>query len=168
VIPLGDDYVELLSVVDHAVGASTRLGRTLIDLSAAGDRWFSVCLADQAIDATAARLGLDVVPGSRTRPDGVVVSWRGAGIEASARPNWLPFFIRWDVPPELHPGRAQVEHTAPVTGIARVDVIGDPATMDRWLDGADVPIRVRPGEPAEVDAVALSTAEGGEIHLDGR
>jgi hypothetical protein len=165
-VPLGDEYVELLSVVDHSVASSTHLGRTLIDLSSSGDRWFSACLADEDIDRTAARLGLEVVPGSRTRPDGVVVSWRGAGIEAPARPNWLPFFIDWDVPPEWHPGRAQVAHRAAATGIARVDVVGDPETMRRWLGDADVPIEVRRGEPAEVWAVAISIEDGDEIVIE--
>ena len=36
----------------------------------ARDRWFAICLADTDIDATAARLGLAVEPGARTRPDG--------------------------------------------------------------------------------------------------
>jgi hypothetical protein len=166
IIPLGDTYVELLSVVDHAVGSSTHLGRTLIGLSSSGDRWFSACLADDDIDRTAARLGLDVVPGSRTRPDGTVVSWRGAGIEAPARPNWLPFFIEWNVPPELHPGRSPAEHRAAVTGIDRVDVTGDPEAMQRWLGEAHVPIDVRPGEPAGVRAVAISTEDGDEILLE--
>jgi phytoene dehydrogenase-like protein len=94
------------------------------------------------------------------------VSWRGAGIEAPARPNWLPFFIAWNVPPELHPGRAPAEHRAAVTGIARVDVTGDPGTMQRWLGDADVPIEVRPGEPEGVRAVAISTEEGDEILLE--
>jgi hypothetical protein len=165
IIPLGDTYVELLSVVDHAVGSSTYLGRTLIDLSASGDRWFSACLADDDIDNTAARLGLDVVAGSRTRPDAAVISWRGAGIEAPTRPNWLPFFISWNVPSELHPGRAHAEHRAAVTGIARVDMTGDPETMRRWLGDALVPIEVRPGDPAEVRAVAISTEDGDEILL---
>jgi Glyoxalase-like domain len=133
-----------------------------------GDRWFSACLADDDIERTAARLGLDVVPGSRTRPDGAVVSWRGAGIEAPTRPNWLPFFIEWNISPELHPGRAQARHGSAVTGIARVDVAGDPGTMRRWLGDANVPIEVRPGEPAEVRAVAISTDDGDEILIGQR
>ena len=53
IAPLGSDYVELLSVVDGDVASNTALGRTLMELSADGDRWFSVCLADDDIDATA-------------------------------------------------------------------------------------------------------------------
>jgi hypothetical protein len=160
IVPLGNSYVELLSVVDHAAGASTHLGRTLIDLSAAGDRWFSACLADDDLEATAARLGLEVVPGSRTRPDGTVVSWRSAGIEAPSRPRWLPFFITWDVPPDLHPGRTHVEQAVAVDGIERVELTGDPARMRAWVGEADVPLEVRPGEPASLDTVVVRSAEG--------
>lgn len=101
IAPLGGSYVELLSVVDREVGPTTVLGRTLLDLSVDGDRWFSVFVADDDIDATAARLGLAVEPGSRTRPDGIEVRWRGAGIEDRGDELWLPFFITWDVPPTV-------------------------------------------------------------------
>ncbi|MBI3648995.1 MAG: VOC family protein [Actinobacteria bacterium] len=165
IVPLGEDYVELLAVVDPSVGASTVLGRTLLDLSAGGDRWFSACLATDDIGSTAERLGLDVVPGSRTRPDGSVIAWRGAGIEAPSREPWLPFFISWDVPSELHPGRAVVEHRVPVTGIARVEVAGDDARMRGWLGGADVPIRVVDAAPKGVREVAIATAGGNELMI---
>jgi len=165
IAPLGDAYVELLGVVDHEVGASTWLGRALLDRSAGGARWFAVCLADDGIEATAARLGLDVAPGSRTRPDGTVLSWRGAGIESPAREGWLPFFIDWDGPPELHPGRASVEHPAAPTGIARVELTGDPEALRRWV-GGDLPeLAARPGERRGVDAVVLSTSGGGELRI---
>ena len=71
IIPLGDgQYLELLAVVDPAVAATTHLGRSLQTLTADGDAWFAMCLATDAIDAVAARVGLNVVPGSRTLPDG--------------------------------------------------------------------------------------------------
>jgi len=166
IAPLGGDYVELLGVVDEAVGAETVLGRTLMDLSADGDRWFSACLADEDIDATAARLGLTVQPGARTRPDGSEVRWRGAGIEERGHDLWLPFFIAWDVPPGLHPGAAPAEHRFPVRGIAWVEVEGDDDRLRAWLGGADAPIRVvDDGGPRRVRAAALSVRDGPEMVL---
>ena len=165
IAPLGGSYLELLGVVDDEVGASTRLGRALLDRSAGGDRWYAVCLADDGIEATAARLGLDLEPGSRTRPDGTVVSWRGAGIESPARAGWLPFFINWDGPPEVHPGRTPLEHPSSPTGIARVELTGDPDQLGRWV-GEDVPALVaRSGQRPGVDAVVLSTADGDELRI---
>lgn len=166
IAPLGRDYLELLGVVDRSVGETTVLGRTLLELSADGDRWFSACLADDDLEATAARLGVSVQPGSRTRPDGSVVRWRGAGIEERGDDLWLPFFIAWDVPPELHPGAAPAEHREDVRGLSWIEVAGDDARLTAWLGGADVPIRVVAGEPG-VRAVAVELADGGELVLRG-
>jgi hypothetical protein len=162
IAPLGHEYVELLGVVDEEIGSETVLGRTLLELSSDGDRWFSVCLADDDVEATAARLGLTVQPGSRTRPDGSEVRWRGAGIEERGEDLWLPFFISWDVPAELHPGAAPSEHRVPVEGIAWAEVGGDEARLRDWLGGADAPIRVVDGED-RVQAVALRLDGGDEI-----
>ena len=162
IAPLGHEYVELLGVVDEEIGSETVLGRTLLELSSDGDRWFSVCLADDDVEATAARLGLTVQPGSRTRPDGSEVRWRGAGIEERGHDLWLPFFISWDVPPALHPGAAPSEHRIPAQGIAWAEVGGDEARLRDWLGGADAPIRVVDGED-RVQAVALHLDGGDEI-----
>jgi catechol 2,3-dioxygenase-like lactoylglutathione lyase family enzyme len=169
IVPLGDDYVELLSVVDPEVGATTMLGRTLLSLTEDGrDRWFSVCLAVPAIDDTAARLGLAVEPGSRTRPDGTQARWRGAGIEDPSRPAWLPFFIAWDLPPEEHPGRTLAAHRVAPTGIVRVDVEGEASRLEDWLGGADVPISCLPADgPPRVRSVTVGLAGGGEIMIAG-
>jgi hypothetical protein len=162
IAPFGRDYLELLAVVDPDAGAPTVLGRTLVELSVDGDRWFSVCLADDDIEATAQRLGLAVEAGGRTRPDGVEVRWRGAGIEERAGELWLPFFIEWDVPPALHPGAAYAEHRVPIEGIAWAEVGGDGCRLEEWLDGADAPIRVVDAEPG-VRAVGMRLADGGEV-----
>jgi hypothetical protein len=166
IAPLGRDYIELLGVIDEEVGSGTVLGRTLMELSEDGDRWFSVCLADDDIDATAARLGLEVRPGARTRQDGTQVRWRGAGIEERGEDLWLPFFISWDVPAAHHPGAVPAEHRVPVEGIAWAEVGGDEARLRDWLDGADVPIRVVDGDP-RVHAVGISLRDGDEIVLRG-
>ncbi len=164
IAPLGNDYVELLGVVDEGVGSTSVLGRTLMELSADGDRWFSVCLADDDVDATAARLGLTVRPGARRRPDGSEVRWRGAGIEERGEELSLPFFISWDVPAALHPGAAPADHRVPAEGIAWAEVGGDEARLRDWLGGADVPIRVVAGDP-RVYAVGIGLGDGSEILL---
>lgn len=158
IAPLGEDYLELLAVVDP--DADSALARTLRDLTADGDRWFSICVADDEIEATAARLGLAVEPGGRTRLDGAEVRWLGAGIEDPARAPWLPFFIAWDVPPELHPARMEAPpHPSGALGIAGVEVGGDAETLRAWLGGGDLPIEVVGDEPG-VRAVRLATSGG--------
>jgi hypothetical protein len=162
VVPLGRDYLELIAVVDREVAADTVLGRTLLDLTERGDGWFSLCLADDDLEATAARLGLAVEPGSRTTPEGRELRWRGAGIDAEGREPWLPFFIAWDVPADLHPGRGGADGRRDVEGIASAIVGGDADRLRRWLGGAAVPIGVVDG-PFGVRSVSLRLAGGGEL-----
>jgi len=165
IVPLGPDYLELISVVEPGVAAGSVLGRRLLDLTADGDRWFSLCLGDDDLEGTAARLGLEVEPGSRTTPDGNEVRWRGAGIDAPQREPWLPFFISWDVPPERHPGRAPAHHRVEVLGISSAEISGDPDRMRVWLGGQDLPIRVVTGPPA-LRSVSLRLAGGGELAVE--
>jgi Glyoxalase-like domain len=162
IVPLGDAYLELIGVVEPAVAAGTVLGRTLLGLTEDGDGWFSLCLADDDIEATAARLDLEVEPGSRITPDGRELRWRGAGIDAQEREPWLPFFIEWDVPEERHPGRAAAGGREDLAGIASVRIAGDPARLRRWLGDAEVPIEVVDG-PHGLRSVSLRLAGGGEL-----
>jgi hypothetical protein len=167
IVPLGDTYIELMAVVDVDVARSTELGRTVLDLSADGnDRWFALALADTDIDATARRLSLDVEEGSRVRTDGSVVRWRAAGIEDEARAGWLPFFISWRIPAELHPGRTPVEHRVEPGGVASVEIAGDPVRLRAWLDegGDELPIDVVDGEPG-LRALKVALAGGSDLTL---
>jgi hypothetical protein len=167
IVPLGDSYIELIAVVDHDVGSSTSLGRALLASSDGGrDRWFAICLSDTELEVTARRLGLQVEAGARTRPDGVELRWRGAGIDDGARDSWLPFFIAWDVPAELHPGRTAIRHEVDVTGIASVEIAGDPARLREWLgpDDDGLPFHVTDGGPL-IRAVDLSLGDGTTLRL---
>ena len=162
VVPLGDDYIELIGVVDPDQAAGTVFGRRLLDLTTDGDRWYAICLSSDDVDGIARRLGLTIEPGARTRPDGAELRWRGAGLESPERDPWLPFFITWDTPPELHPGRAPADHPSGADGIAWLELGGDPARLSDWLGGVDLPIRVADGEPG-LQAVGLRTSGGGEL-----
>jgi hypothetical protein len=160
IVPLGTDYVELMAVLDREVAAATDLGRKVLEITDAGSGWFALCVADDDLDATAARLGLSVEAGSRTRPDGEVVYWRGAGIEDARRTPDLPFFIAWDGPPALHPGATRIDHASGASGISRVEVVGDADRFGLWTDHAELPVQLRTGEPRGLRAVALRTPLG--------
>jgi hypothetical protein len=152
-------YVELLAPVDPAVAATTGLGRAITSRSAAGDAWFAVCLADDALEETATRLDLPVRSGSRTLPDGRVVAWRSAGIDDPRRGSDLPFFIAWEGPDDLHPGATAAAHPSGANAIAWVEMAGDPERFAAWTDGAALPIRFGEGG-GDIRAVGLATLDG--------
>jgi hypothetical protein len=158
IAPLGGAYLELIAVVDDTVATTTVLGRALLDRLEGGDAWFALCLADDDIEGTAARLGLAVDPGSRERPDGVVLAWRGAGIDDARRTPDLPFFIAWDVPPALHPAAAPLDQPGGADAIAWVEIAGDPTTFAAWTGEAELPIRSVTGDRPGIVRVGLHTS----------
>lgn len=164
IVPLGEDYVELLAVVDRAEAESGALGRSVLERAAGGGAWLLVAVATDELDREASRLGLTVSPGRRERTDGAEIRWRSAGFEDPRREPWMPFFIQWEVPAELHPGRTRAGHGIRVGGIARVDVGGDESRLRDWLGGQELPIRVVDGPP-RIRAVALWTPDG-ELVID--
>jgi hypothetical protein len=106
------------------------------------------------LDASAARLDLDIADGSRTTPAGERIEWRSAGIEEAARRPWLPFFIEWGDPASF-PGKT----ASPDAAIVRVELEGDADELSDWLGVDSLPIEVRPGA-AGVTALVLEGANG--------
>ena len=164
IVPLGEDYLELIAVIDPDEAAGDPFGRAVLAETEGGDHLFSTSVATDDIEGVAARLGLEVRPGERARPDGTVLRWRSAGAEDPRRERWLPFFITWDVPAEMHPGRARSGHGVRATGITWVEVSGDADRLFEWLGGDELPIRVVDGPPGLL-GVGLATADGGELIL---
>lgn len=139
VVPLGPDYLELIGVVDAAAAAGSDLGRSVRD---AGEGLLGWAVATDDLDAVAGRLGLEIERGARSRPDGVRLAWRLAGMrEALESGGFLPFFIQWEGPGELHPGG----DSSAQPGIAYVELTGDVARLREWLGGAELPVLVREG-----------------------
>jgi len=147
IVPLGDQYLELVAAVDEATALRNPFGRGILERASEGGGWFTIAVATDGVDAVALRLHLDVVDGSRARPDGEVVRWRTAGLEDPRRDPWMPFFLTWDIPVELHPGRSRATHGVRAEGIAWVEVGGDAERLREWLGGEELPIRVIEGEP---------------------
>ena len=159
IVPLGDQYLELVAAVDEPVAAETAFGRGVLERAARGGGWFTIAAVAEDLDAVASRLGLEVGSGSRTRPDGQTVRWRMVGLDDPRREAWMPFFLIWDISDELHPGRAGVGHGVRATGLAWVEVGGDAERLPTWLGGDELPIRVTDDEPG-IHRVAISTLDG--------
>jgi Glyoxalase-like domain len=163
IVPLGRQYVELLAALDRDEAERSTLGQSLLAAVADGDRFLVWCVSTDDVEGVAARLDLPVTDGTRERPDGTVLRWRSAGMERALAEPSLPFFIRWDVPEELHPGRMEAGHTARPQGIEWLEIGGDAFRLNDWLDGSELPIRVIGGPPG-VLAVGIA-AQPDEIVL---
>jgi hypothetical protein len=159
IVPLGDQYLELVATVDEPVAAETAFGKGVLERAARGGGWFTIAAVADDLEAVASRLGLEVGSGSRTRPDGQTVRWRMVGLDDPRREAWMPFFLIWDISDELHPGRARVGHGVRATGLGWVEVGGDAERLRTWLGGDELPIRVTDDEPG-IHRVAISTADG--------
>ena len=162
IVPLGEQYVELVAVVDRSAAAETAFGRGVLERAAGGGGWFTIAAVADDLDAVASRLGLQVGSGSRVRPDGETVRWRMTGLDDPRREPWMPFFLAWDIREELHPGRARAGHGVRAEGLAWVEVGGDAERLRDWLGGEDLPIRVT-NRPPGVHRVAIVTADGESV-----
>jgi hypothetical protein len=162
IVPLGDAYLELVAVVDPAAAATSAFGSWVADMASGRCGWgWAVRTSD--IAATAARLGLEVVPGSRVTPTGTELRWQLAGAPAPDRT--LPFFIAWDEGTPV-PGTAYADHPAGDVRVSAVAVETDAAVLGGWLDCADLPVTVRPGRRGVV-TVELA-ADTGRLVLEPR
>jgi hypothetical protein len=159
IVPLGPDYIELMSVLDPREAADSPLGRWVTGRLAEGDGLLALCLQTHDIETVADRLSLPVLPMSRTKPDGAVLAWRLTGLEAAMGNEQLPFFIQWDIPEQQHPGREAALHRVEPRGIAWVEVGGDPGRLQAWVGPHSLDLRLTGGPPG-IRAVGIRTATG--------
>ena len=160
IIPLGDSYVELLGVVDDPTAAESSIGTWISRAGNPSGRLVSWCLGTDDIDGIAARIGVAPQALSRTRPDGVRLSWRSAGLERAMDFPGLPFFISWDVPPDQLPGMTPAPHRVAVGGITSVTLGGGADRLRAWLGDHDLPVRFSGGPPG-LESISITTASGG-------
>jgi hypothetical protein len=165
IVPLGDTYLELITVVDVDEAESSDFGRAVRRALTEDRPLVGWVVATDDIGAVAKRLDLDVEEKSREAGDGETLRWRLAGVERALKAGALPFFVEWQVPPERHPGAADVRHEADAEGIAWVEVTTDDRdAVNEWLgEGHDLPLRLTEGDPGLARA-AIATG-GGEVVL---
>lgn len=160
-IPAGDQYVEILGIRDPRVACANPIGAYITAMSMDGDRLAGLALRCEDLDAVCSRLGLAAMPGSRTLPDGSLLTWRLAGVRESMVDR-LPFFIEWNDP---RGGLGGV--TSPTaTGITRVELGGDVAQVSDWLGEEVAGVTLVGGEPG-VRAATIATTTG-EVALPER
>jgi hypothetical protein len=159
IVPLGPSYLEILAVVDQAEAEASPVGRAIRDAIGDREHWISWCVATDDLEEVARHLEMPISSGERVRPDGSRLAWRSVGFMSHPDDPSIPFFVQWDVPAELHPGRATAPHAVEPRGISRVEVAGHPSRLADALMGSDVALRIVPGAPA-VRRVAVETAAG--------
>jgi hypothetical protein len=160
IVPLGETFVELITVVDLAEAAGSAFGSWVAAGATPEGRPLGWVVRTDDIDGVAERLGLEVAAKSRKDASGRTLSWRVAGIEEAAAEPSLPFFVEWgDGTP--HPGLVPVTHPAGAVQIARLELDAEAQRLADWLGSHRLPITVREGAPA-VAGVILSSA-GGEF-----
>jgi hypothetical protein len=138
IVALGGGYLELLTVADAEEAAGSTIGRAVTErLASVGEGLMGWAVSTDDVTAVAARLGTELVEITR---QGFVGRLTGVA-EAMAEPG-LPFFI------ERGQGVRDPGAGADHGGITWVEVAGDPARLDGWLGGAELPARVLPGAPA--------------------
>ena len=158
IVPVGDQYIEIIGITDAAVAARSPLGRWITAHTADGDVLAGVMVEPADFDGVCARLGLTPTPGKRDLPDGTSVTWRLAGM-AEAMTNTLPCFIAWDSR-QGRLGAAAPEGGVRATGIAWLEFGGDADAVNAWLGDEDAPGLRRVGGDPGIRAVAIDTADG--------
>ena len=153
IVPLGGGYLELLAVADPAEAAGSDLGRAVRDrVAATGDGLMGWAVAVDAIEPVAARLGTAISTIARCG-----LTARLTGVAEAVREPFLPFFIARD-PGVPDPAGSGGGAGGIAGGIAWIEVAGDAARLERWLGGAELPVRVVEGAP-DVRAMGVGDRE---------
>ena len=154
IIPLGNStYIEMIAIVDEEEAAMSPLAQ-VVRTFASSDSLGMLCLRTNSIEEVARSLGEEPISMSRDRPGGDPVRWQLAGFMSTLQDPSLPFFIRWEMAPEDHPGAAEVEHPAGEVNLEWVEIAADAAAIGERLGDHALDIRVTEGLPG-VRAIGL-------------
>ena len=144
IVPLGDGYLELLAVADVEEASASDLGRGLLArLARDGDGLLGWVVAVDDVAPVAARLGTAITVIRRAG-----LTARLTGLAEAMRDPLLPFFISRD------PGIPDPGADGKAGGITWLELSGDGRRLARWLDDAELPVRIVDGPPG-VRAVGI-------------
>jgi len=154
IVPLGDNYLELLTVVDRRAARANPFGIwATVMIEENSMRPSGLCLRTEDIRTVATRLGLKPAPMSRTTADGVELRWETVGLEQTLT-RGRPFFMQWDIDMADHPGRA-LKGQGP---IEKVVLSGRSEELRSWL-GTDTGLSIVDGSPG-IESVTIAMPTG--------
>jgi len=143
IIPLTDHhYLEVVEVLDHPASDKAPFGQAVRARSAAGGGWMGWCVAVDDLSPFEERLGRSAVPGNRKFPDGQELIWQQIGIKGLIADPQVPYMIKWEGDPSLHPSLARPSNVK----LSALTIAGSAERVTEWL-----------GEPVEkpLDDVAV-------------
>lgn len=130
ILPLAEGtYLEIVEVLDHPASDKAPFGQAVRARSALGGGWLGWAVAVDDIAVAEQRLGRDAAQGSRHRPDGTELRWKQIGLNGLIADPQLPFFIKWEVPSDLHPSHGGAGEFS----LACLEIAGDPQRVSEWL-----------------------------------
>lgn len=148
IVPLGGGYLELLAVADREEAQGSDFGRGLLSrLARGGDGLLGWAVAIDDVETVGRRLGTPITTIRRAG-----LSARLTGFAEAMHEPFLPFFISRD------PGVPDPGIDGDAGGIRWIEVAGDAARLERWLDFSRLPVRVVDG-PHGVRAVGIGKCE---------
>ncbi|MGH1563790.1 VOC family protein [Mumia sp. DW29H23] len=164
ILPLvGDQYVEVVTVLDHPASDKAPFGQAVRARSELGGGWLGWVVRVDDMEPVEHRMGRHAVPGNRRRPDGFNLEWKQIGVRGTQADPQLPFVVQWDVPDDEHPSRS-----GPATvALLSLEIAGSPDRVTQYLGesvlGAltDVDVRwVAPNGLPGIVAATFGTADG--------
>jgi hypothetical protein len=163
ILPLtGGRYLEVVGVLDHPAADKAPFGQAVRARTAQGGGWLGWVVAVDDLIPLEERLGRPAIEGQRHLPNGGLLSWRQIGVLDLIDDPQLPFFVRWESDPALHPsnGGREVE-------LLRIEIAGQPERVDEWLGGqsrrvlSDIDIAwCKPQERSGLASAVFSTPRG--------
>ena len=171
VLPLaGGTYLEVVAALDHPAADKAPFGQAVKARTAGGGGWLAWVVAVEDIEPFEERLSRPAVAGHRRRPDGTDLTWRQIGVLDLLDDPSLPFFVEWQVPPQLHPGAPALNGSEPrPPRIERVEICGDETKVAGWLGepvaGIDFAVDWVEADDPGLVAVHFATVHG-SVRLD--
>ncbi|MFB9731938.1 VOC family protein [Ornithinimicrobium kibberense] len=136
ILPLAERrYLEVVDCLDHPASDKAPFGQAVKARSNRGGGWMAWVVAVDDLGPVEERLGRGAVDGNRHTPQGVDLRWRQIGVKNVIDHGNLPFFVRWESPPEDHPSQL-AESRARLAGLT---IGGEPPIVRAWLGLGDAP-----------------------------
>jgi hypothetical protein len=164
ILPMaGDQYVEVVSVLDHPASDKAPFGQAVRARSDLGGGWLGWVVRVDDIAPVEQRMGRHAVPGNRRRPDGYNLEWQQIGVRGTQADPQLPFVVHWEVPDTEHPSRSGPAEVS----LASLEIAGSPARVTQYLGESvldaltDVDVRwVAPNGVPGIVAATFDTPRG--------